>query len=42
MQRINGIETINMNDKIEPYHTDNTQTLGELFFGFLRYYCNFK
>lgn len=31
-----------MNDKIEPYHSDNKQTLGELFFGFLEYYCNFK
>ncbi|XP_055326972.1 poly(A) RNA polymerase gld-2 homolog B-like isoform X2 [Sitodiplosis mosellana] len=40
--KINGIETINMNDKIEPYHSDNKQTLGELFFGFLEYYCTFS
>lgn len=42
LQKINDIETYNINDKMEPYHSDNKQTLGELFFGFLEYYCNFK
>lgn len=41
-QKINGIESINMNDKIDPYHSGNKQTLGELFYGFLDYYCHFK
>lgn len=41
-QKINDIDTINMNEKIEPYKSDNHQTLGELFHGFLEYYCRFK
>lgn len=41
-QRINDINTIDMNEDIEPYQSDNKQMLGELFLQFLEYYSNFK
>lgn len=42
VQRINDIDTINMNEKLDPYQSDNTQTLGELFIGFLEYFSHFQ
>lgn len=41
-QKINDIDTIDINEKLEPYHSDNNQTIGELFLGFLDYYNHFK
>lgn len=41
-QKVNDINSIDMNEDIEPYKTDNKQTLGELFLQFLEYYSNFK
>ncbi|XP_037916548.1 homeobox protein 2-like isoform X1 [Hermetia illucens] len=37
----NDFGFVDMNEEIEPYASQNTQTLGELFLQFLEYYSNF-
>lgn len=34
--------TIDINEELEPYYSDNKQSLGELFLLFLEYYSNFE
>lgn len=41
-QKLNDINQIDMNEDLEPYYSNNTQTIGELFFKFLEYYNNFE
>lgn len=40
-QQINDIDTINMNEKLDAFTSENNQTLGELFVGFLEYFSHF-
>ncbi|XP_026463768.1 poly(A) RNA polymerase gld-2 homolog A-like [Ctenocephalides felis] len=35
------IHTIDIHERLEPYKTDNNQSLGELLLGFFDYYANF-
>ena len=41
-QKILEINNIDMNEELEPFYSDNKQTLGELFVLFLEYYSNFE
>lgn len=41
-QRINDINSIDMCEDLEPFQSQNTQPLGELFVQFLGYYSNFR
>lgn len=40
-QTVHDINMIDMNEDMEPYYSENTQSLGELFLKFLEYYSNF-
>lgn len=42
LQNVIDINTIDMNEELPPYTSDNKQTLGELFLLFLEYYSNFE
>ncbi|XP_055699093.1 poly(A) RNA polymerase GLD2-like [Phlebotomus papatasi] len=37
----NDIRTININEQLKPFHSQNQQSLGELFLQFLEYFSNF-
>lgn len=41
-QKYHEVGAIDMNEELEPYYSDNKQTLGELFLLFLEYYSNFE
>lgn len=36
------VNSIDMNEELEPYKSENKQTLGELLLRFLHYYSHFK
>lgn len=38
---VHDINMIDMNEDLEPFYSENTQSLGELFLKFLEYYSNF-
>lgn len=40
--RVNDITSIDMCEELEPFESQNKQTLGELFVEFLGYYSNFR
>lgn len=41
-QKMHEINAIDMNEDMEPYYSENGQTLGELFLRFLEYYAQFE
>lgn len=39
---MHDINSIDMNEELPSFNSENKQTLGELFLGFLEYYSNFE